>query len=449
MDSTSQRSPMFPAELIQLFIDHLAPDNYDQPLTSFQRRDLASCGLVSASFYTASRKHLFSTVKILYKPDERREAPFVLDDILSANPKLQEHVRHLIIMVSRRHSKLRENSELVRGGGSGAMEGEYLSHLVGLVPALRKLSIENTYSQALRPGFGAILDKLRASCPDLHHLRIVHLDVPLSFILQWTNITDLEIHYTGLLERHYSKQNTVIPTHSTSSPPIIRLTIGESVFYHHLLQKSLDLTRLRYLHLSPTLLEDDREWGLLDNTFPVLNHLSLYHAFKVLAPWHLQYTLCDSKFPALDVIEINEDVETRRPFPYIVDALAPKEGTFSIRHVKITLEAGRPQEFLDLLDKQHQRWAEADTAWTSAQYYSLTMVSIHCTFRFATPFDSIKDQEKLQLVINCAHRLLPRVSSSSIILDFSVKLHFTNFIFGWDSRTGVMTGTPYAIFSRS
>ncbi|KAF9485051.1 hypothetical protein BDN70DRAFT_871739 [Pholiota conissans] len=442
MDLNLQRAPTFPPELIEMVVDYLVPNSYDEPLDRLQRRDLASCGLASTSFYLPSRKHLFANVKIDYDPDQGRQPPYELDDILFANPVLQRHVRHLVIVV----------------GSSSRWDPDWpywrpqiktcLPDFMRFIPALRMLSIETEYRQNIgaNENIAFIMEHLRLLCPSLNHLRLSNLIFPVRFILKWDKVTDLELHGIGIEEPDSDDEsNTDISdtTYSvTPAPSFLRLTVGKGVYYHEILQDALYWTHLQYLHLSPKLFEDDRGWALLDNTLPTLRHLSLYCGF--MAPWHLQYTLCDNKFPALENIEIVEQVDFNEPFPYVVDALAPKEGKFSIRFIKITFEDDHTLEPLDLLKWQNHRWAKIDAAWTSSQYCNLEKIYIHRTFRFAS-LEPDTDEGMMDLAEDCSIHLLPLVSSSSIDLEFSLKFCFDSVVFNWNNCTGLTKTIPPVI----
>ncbi|KAF9485041.1 hypothetical protein BDN70DRAFT_706386 [Pholiota conissans] len=272
-----KQSFSFPPELIEAIVEHLAPVNYDEPLDAHQRRDLASCGLVSNSFYYASRKYLFATVEVRIVPEARRLSGLQLGDLLSANPLLQQHVLQLVLVLAPRVNMGANSTE-----SSDVTEGEHLARIMHLMPVLQKLSIDSDgdmqfvqYSDNL----ASLLDKLRSFCPSLHRLRISKtLCIPMSSILEWTIVTDLELYNIFLVPHKPVQPKTGNVDGVVAVQLITRLSICALGCYPELLYQSLDLTHLQYLDI--TLKPHDRTWRLAGITFPRVTHLSVKDVFS-------------------------------------------------------------------------------------------------------------------------------------------------------------------------
>ncbi|KAF8172648.1 hypothetical protein BJ912DRAFT_99898 [Pholiota molesta] len=241
--TTSPSSSILVPELIDLFISNVAARKYDEPLDWIQRRDLASCGLVSKSFYLPSRKYLFATIIFRIKFEQYRGQHFrfasELDGILSSNPMLQEQIHHLVIkyveessdppyrdpyrnasldtyLDSSHRDAYRERQEARKLAMVDDSGEEKLRRMISLLPALRKLSlvgnsyrvpwdeavlslVGNSYRIPCNEAVLLILEALSLSCPHLHRLRFSQMHhVPDRFIQRWPKVDDLELDRTDL-----------------------------------------------------------------------------------------------------------------------------------------------------------------------------------------------------------------------------------------------------------
>ncbi|KAL6299623.1 hypothetical protein BKA93DRAFT_579398 [Sparassis latifolia] len=80
MEHDSVRSPRFPVEVCEIFIDHLHDDF-----------SLSSCALVCRSWVHSSQYHLFHTLRI----QARNEGFIPFQEFITGKPHIARHIRHL------------------------------------------------------------------------------------------------------------------------------------------------------------------------------------------------------------------------------------------------------------------------------------------------------------------------------------------------------------------
>ncbi|KAF9485049.1 hypothetical protein BDN70DRAFT_917229 [Pholiota conissans] len=472
--ATVRTSPQFPPEIIDLFVLNLAPKKYDKVRWYDEKRDLAACGLVSRAFYLPSRRYLFSTVTIyvdIFPNGKIRLPTETLREILVANPLLQNQIYHLFVAYPVQFSypgtpwdltapEMREIYAAAKNNAEN--ENKCLSHIVRLVPALRKLTICSTEYDLRDPAYfnpdmASILYELKGLCPHLHRLGIIAVhDVPLSYILQWTNITELRLSDVVLVHNSNSQSDSGSESESDAdadSMDLSQSTITSFPFIERLFMRgtnylpafsSLHFGQLRYLRLSfPRGSEIvpwsvDQKWDLLRQNSLVLTHLHLSGAFCTSYWTHM---LSEVSVPALKILEINEKVfmEALGLVLRISGFLCPTDASsvFSVQHILITSQS---YVIADILDYE-QGWKQLDAAWTSAQYSSLAKVDVRLTFDLRSGIsETLTDDEILLRIENCASRLLPLVSASLtsrvIDLKFFVKVHSSKVDLTWDNRAG-------------
>ncbi|KAF8168896.1 hypothetical protein BJ912DRAFT_1001037 [Pholiota molesta] len=414
--------------------------------------------LIFSDLYFPSRRRLFSKIRIDLGPSGKRETQSRnarrlrgILEILSENVALRELIHHLVV-----EYRFSEYPRDGRGEDSiFKLESSDFRDIFPLVPALRTLTITYprgesfcTYDEAL---MSALAD-LRHSCPYLHRLELIGLrDIPIGFILQWTNVVDLKLHQVDIVI-----EGGPMLEQSTPVQRLERLSLRFNPWlgFPAPLQ-TMEVGRLQYLQISmssitiptssqpmliqiPIQMSIIHAWNLITKCSSTLNHLRLDYVFS--KPGSLPQSVSTISFPSLEVLEIDEELHHgQNPFLLpLARFLTPnKTGVFNIQTILISFTAFVPEQ---IVLHDDEGWSVLDSALTSQQYTikqyeCLSKLEIRLRFTHYKEADKAKEQETSDLLEGCSSRLLPLVSSSqSIDLKFSILVRYSNVTFTWDNH---------------
>ncbi|KAF9486174.1 hypothetical protein BDN70DRAFT_988181 [Pholiota conissans] len=408
-------SPISIPEIVDIIVSNLVNDfDFERQLTWIERRRLSACGLVSQDFYMASRRYLFATISLDVSDSG---CPFSwshihkLHQILSSNPMIQRQIRHLMINIEAEPIPAVPETAVL----DFSIKPSRFAALMNLVPSLRALTVCSkpcslTYDNVVN--LFRTLDVLRIQCPDLHKLCIGRIEnVPLSFLSNWSNITDLRTMYvTG----HFNFM-TDMPLerfHSTVS----------SSFPNWNPFNFIKFNRLQYLGVVFTTDSVTGHQTLLriNNALPALSHLQLVHYGSRFYVPEVGTVSAIPSLRSINFVEfIGNDNWPSSILNNIASFLEPKDSTPNdIESIDILIFGAchLTSRALNYLST----WSKLDRIFTSKEYHKLTHVRISIGPYESEEAAEFKPRGAFNTVLHRCHLLvLPLTcASQSIHVEF-------------------------------
>ncbi|KAJ6624192.1 hypothetical protein B0H10DRAFT_2212925 [Mycena sp. CBHHK59/15] len=268
--------PALPQELFDLIIDHLFDDV----------NSLSACALVSASFLSSSRAHLFSHIKI--GPQNPRTSIDALNTLFAQHPALagRVHSLHLCDDIMRRHSWIEEYPD------SAALGVAQLAPLLGDLSRL-VITIDAGFvhwanvADALRTSVHAML-----SAQTLTRLALTGLyGLPLTLFAHTPALAHVALKWVTFDERDSPDFATTLA--ACVGSPVVRLqslaleldarVLTQLVRWLLLPASPVDVSTLTALACTlDAPLGAPRVQRLLDVCAPVLERLSLNNVLRIL-----------------------------------------------------------------------------------------------------------------------------------------------------------------------